>query len=250
MTVEELIAHVGGPTPEPEEEKDPPEQETPADQEPDNAEPEGNVEETPAEPEAQPAPPADDKAQQAFIHMRKQNKQYADTFKGIAELVGVEGDLSDEQALLTALQEKVTENEAKKNHIPVDVLQRLKQLEERDAEYTALQNQQKAALGFETVKKDYGLDQTALNEFASTLVKSGKDPFDPSIDLVAEYKLLHFEDILAKQVQEAVAAEQQRAASASEGSSTPGNTNGGNTNTESKKINTQEDLTKWLGSLS
>lgn len=241
ITLEDMVTQLNGATEEePEEESqdvvDNPEEETPAAEEEE-------------EPEEDPEPPIqDDKAQQAFIHMRQQNKKYADMLKGVAGVLGLEGDVSDEQALLTALQTKVAEKEAEKNNIPVELYQRLRLLEERDQEFTALQRQQAVAAGFETVKKQFNLTQEELNAFAETLVQNGKNPLSTDLNLVNEYKVINYDRLVQKAADEAVAAEQARAAKAGNNSTTPSDKNGKPPETGDQKVNSVRDLENFFRS--
>lgn len=208
--------------------------------------------EVPTEDNQQPAVPvqeetpalADAKAQQAFIHMRQQNKQYSNTIKGVASVLGI--DSNDESAILEALNQRIMANEAQKNNVPTELYARLQQLEERDREYTALQKQQQVAAGFETVKTQFGLDQAALDKFAVALVQSGKNPLTDDVNLVEAYKLMHFEELQQKAIAKAVAEEQQRAAAAANHSTAPDNKTGGGNPSELGKVTSVRDLERFF----
>lgn len=202
------------------------------------------------EPAAEPQQtPAVDKSQQAFINMRQQNKKYSDMLKGIAGVLGVEGDHSDEANILAALQSKITANEAKQNNVPVEMYERLKQLEQRDQEYTAVQTQQRVASGFEAVKNQFSLTQPELNTFAEDLVKSGRNPLEANLDLVSEYKAMYFDKLVQKAADAAIAAEQERASKANTQSTKPSNKTGNNpTETGDQKVGNVRELENWLRS--
>lgn len=200
----------------------------------------------PAKTEEQPPNLPDQKAQQAFVFMRQQNKRMSDTLRGIASLVGVDPTAAnDENKLMEALQAKITEQQARDQNVPVELLQRLQHLEARDKMYTAREREQAAALGFQRLKDTYGLSQTQLNQFAQQLVASGKNPLTDAIDLEREYKLLNFDKLVEDAVNKAVAAERNRAANAANHSTTPSNTQGGlpgNTGT----VKNVHELNEWL----
>ena len=247
ITLEEMVSQLGGtpaadPEPTPAADPAPATDTTPT-----------STEEPAAQPTAEPTEPQQtepsaDRSQQAFIHMRQQNKKFADTLKGIAGVLGVEGDTNDEQVLLTALQTKIAENEAKQNNVPVELYQRLKQLEERDQEYTALQKQQVVATGFETVKKQFGLTQDELNSFAEALVQGGKNPLQTDLNLVDEYKLLNYETLQQKAVASAIAAEQARATRASTQSTVPSTQTGKAPESGDQKVSSVRELEEFFRS--
>ena len=178
--------------------------------------------------------------------MRQQNKKFADTLKGIAGVLGIEGNVEDEQNLLAALQTKIAENEAKQNNVPVELYQRLKQLEERDQEYTAFQRQQIVATGFETVKKQFGLTQEELNSFAEALVQRGKNPLNTDLNLVDEYKVLNYEVLQQKAIADAIAAEQARAAKASTQSTVPSSQTGQAPDSGDQKVSSVRELENFF----
>jgi hypothetical protein len=242
LTTEDAIAQLGGPiNPDP---ATPPESDPPAnpptDPPADNNPPADDANNPPAEP---------DKQQQAFIHQRQQITQMNKLLKGIGKMLDLgDSDLSDETKLTAALQAKITAKEAESQHVPVELLTRLQQLEQRDMEYTAAQRNQNAALGFQRVKDQYGLTQEQLNGFATELVQRGLNPLEiDGVNVVEQYQTLHFNEILQAEVAKAVAAEQERAAKANSTASTPdkknGNGGGGN---EPGKVDSVRGLEQWL----
>lgn len=241
ITLDDMVEQLGG-TPEVEPEVDPVVPETEPVVEP--------AQEKPTEPVVVPQQaPTVDKSQQAFISMRQQNKKYSDVLKGIAGVLGVQGDHSDEANILAALQSKITENEAGKNNVPVEMYERLKQLELRDQEYTAVQTQQRVASGFEAVKNQFELTQPELNTFAEDLVKSGRNPLEANLDLVSEYKSMYFDKLVQKAADAAIAAEQARASKATTQSTKPGNKIGNNpAETGDQKVSNVRELENWLKS--
>lgn len=240
-TLEGLVEALGGPA-------TPTEDVPPTEQLPTEASTEENQQPATTEPTApaQEETPAlaDTKAQQAFIHMRQQNKQYSNTIKGVASVLGI--DSNDEEAILAALNERIMANEAQKNNVPPELYARLQQLEERDREYTALQKQQQVAAGFETVKTQFGLDQAALDKFAVALVQSGKNPLTMDVNLVEAYKLMHFDELQQKAIAKAVAEEQQRAIAAATHSTAPDNRTGGGNPNEPGKVTSVRDLERFF----
>lgn len=211
---------------------------------------EGNDPNDPAQQQQQQQQELPDQAQQqqqAFIHMRQQNKRQADMLKGVASLLGLEHlNPADEGQLMTALQEKITANQAQQQNVPVEVLTRLQTLEAQNQQYEAAQRERDMTVGFQRVKDAFKLDQAALNQFAADLVNSGKNPITQQVDMVREYKLLHMDELVEQARRDAVAAEQARAAKASNQSTTPSNQTGHQTSGGPEKVTSVRELESWF----
>lgn len=238
ITIEQMAGILGGPAPAadpaPADPNVPPVQDpAPADppaQNPAPADPNIPPVQSPAPaPDPAPADPTiqlqQSKAQEAFAAMRIQNKQLNDTLKGVATLLGIDGN-ADQTKLMDTLQSKILENQAKQQNVPVELLQRLQTLEQQNNQFTAQQRQHNIETGFATVKETYKLDQTQMSKFAEDLIAHGINPFVQEVDLNKAYRDLHFEEIVAAKAQEAVLAEQARAAAAAANGSNPGNQQG------------------------
>lgn len=254
ITLDDMVAQLGG-SPAPADE--PPAVETPAVETPAA---EASVVETPAvetpaapkEPEAPAAQQPDNKVQQAFAAMRVQNKQMTDTLKGVAGVLGLETIPEDSNQLLDALQQKIIASQAQQQNVPVELLTRLNQLEQRDQQRNAQQFESEAALGFQTLQNKYSLTQSELNKFAEELVAAGKSPLMQNVNMLVEYQTMHFEELQAKAVAKAIADEQERVSKANQHSSNPGSTSGaGGTGVgDTGKVNTVHDLENWFKSQS
>lgn len=216
------------------------------------------AEEPKEEPQEQPKqeevkPTASDntkKLNEAFARMRVQNTQYEKTLKGVASMLGLEmKDNPDD--LLQALQEKIVDDQAKKQNVPPELLKRLDELEQdkHNRELNDIRTQ--AFLGFQKVKDRFGLDDDTLQEFATELQLDGINPFITPVDLESAYIRKHFDDIVTAAKEEGIKEEQARAAKASANSSTPSTKQGVQSNTDSSdNIKTVADLNKWFNSQS
>lgn len=205
---------------------------------------------TPALTDPAPADPTvqlqQNKAQEAFATLRIQNKQMNDTLKGVAGLLGIEGAV-DQDALMAALQTKILENQAQTQKVPVELLQQLQTQGQQIAQFTAQQRQRNIEAGFEAVKAEYKLDATQMSKFADDLIAHGMNPFTTDVDLPRAYKDLHFDEIIAAKVQEAVTAEQARAAAATASGSNPGNQQGSQQQGDNiTKVNSVRDLEAYF----
>ena len=198
-------------------------------------------------PNAVPIVPLQQKqAQEAFATMRIQNKQMNETLKGVASLLGIEGAV-EQDALMTALQTKILENQAKTQNVPVELLQRLQTQEQQLAQFTSQQRQHNIEVGFATVKDTYKLEPAQVNKFAEDLIANGLNPFTQDVDMVKAYRDIHFDDIVAAKIQEAVIAEQARAAAAATNGSNPGNQQGSQQQGDNiSKVNNVRDLDAWM----
>lgn len=216
---------------------------------PETTPPEG--EPAPADPPTAPAEPAasaaePDKAQQAFVYLRQQNQSYKNTLKGVAEVLGIDPKTGDAD-LIAALQTKVTENQAQRDNVPVEMLQRLQTLEARNNEIEQKERERATLLGLQQVKTQFGLTDNDVTKFTQDLITAGKNPLESKLNLVDEYRITHFEDIMKKATEDAVAKEQARASKASASSSTP-DTKRGDPGSSDGKITTQTQLNSWLDS--
>lgn len=185
------------------------------------------------------------KQAQAFAQMRIANQQQAQLIKQIAGVVGI-ADTKDPEAIMNALQQVVVKAQSQKQGIPEEVLTRLNHLENMNSEYQKQQAYIAAGRGFQTIKDKYGLDNNGLEAFAQELIADGLNPYESPIDLVTEYKVRHFDELIEQAVQRGIEQEAQRAAKAGTQSSTPSNTNGGRTDSDAPKITTVAELNKFL----
>jgi hypothetical protein len=176
--------------------------------------------------------------------MRIELSKYKKTLEGVAGTLGL--DVSQDTDKLTeAVRAKVLEAQAKKDNVPVEVLQRLDQLEQLETTFQRQQLQTQAALGFENVKKQFGLDDTKVIEFAKTLLADNINPYEQAIDLVAEYRNRNWEALIKEAEEKGRLAEVQRATKAATHGTEPGAQTGG-TPGEPSKINTVADLDKFF----
>lgn len=200
---------------------------------------------TPAAPAATTpaAAPVVNKADKAFAEMRVQNKTYQQTLQGVASILGV--DVTKPEELITAIQAKVTEAQAKEQNVPPELLTRLNQLEQDSQKHAQEEIQRNAYLGFQNLKTTYNLTDDALQAFANNLAASGINPFEQQVDVVAQYKVQNFDKLMAEAEARGKQAEIARSTKASEHSATVTHKDG-QSPAEAEKINTVADLTKWM----
>lgn len=180
----------------------------------------------------------------AFAQLRQEANQKKQLLTGLQKILNIPEDTPMED-VMSKVQEAIVKAQAKQTGVPEDIINKINNLEQRDKEYRAHQLQENAYLGFSKIQKEFGLDQTGVKAFAVELLKDNMNPFEQDIDVIKEYKLRHFNDIIQAEVAKAVQAEQQRAAKAGTQSTQPGNTQG-QTKGETGKINSIKELDNWF----
>jgi len=234
------------------EEEDPP-QDPPKDppqdppQDPPKDPPEDSNKDPNKEPPKDPPkkPPPENKAAAEFARMRIENKRLS-TLLGDVAKIRIQ-DISDSEKMLQAVQEKVLQAQAKAAGIPEDILRRQKETEEKLTQYEQNQLRTQAYLGFQKVMDTYKLTEAQLNAFADELLEQGRNPFTTPMDLVKEYRDLHWEEILEAEREKARQEEADRAAKAANHSTQP-STKDGKPGGNPAKITTVRDLDAWMNS--
>lgn len=186
----------------------------------------------------------EDKAGHAFAQMRVQNAQLLGLLSKIAKATGIE--YTDNNDLLAKLNDDSIAKLAAKQNVPVELLKRMEQLEQRDLASRQEKIQQAAFLGFQQVKDTYDLTEDELRAFALELDAAGKNPFEQPIDLVTEYKLTHFDDIVTKKANAAVQAALAKSSAADKHSSKPNSANGKPDSGKPDKVSTVAGLNSIL----
>ena len=165
------------------------------------------------------------RANQAFIHMRQQNKQQQDMLKAVAGVLGIDNlNLNDPNQLMTALQSRVTKDQAQKQNVPVEVMERLNRLEADNAAFTEQERKRNALLSMQQVANNYALDAKGVEQFAGELIANNINPLEANVNLDKEYLYMHKDAIIQAAVDKALAEERARASKAAEQSTTPDNT--------------------------
>ena len=199
------------------------------------------------DPEPAPAPPQPDRTAQAFAAMRVENSTYKNTLKNVANILGI-SDVTDPVAMAEAIQAKALEAQAKKDNVPLETLQRLSRLEQLEQEMTQEKLKTQAVSGFEQVAKTFKLPEAEVISFGQELMQLGINPLEQPIDLVAAYRELHWETLLAKAAEQGRQEEAARAAKAGQHSSEPGAAVGGTPGAQDK-VNTVKDLDNFFNGL-
>ena len=184
-----------------------------------------------------------------FARLRTENKKQANLLKSLGKAIGL-----DPKATAEEVADKVTEillqKEAKEKNIPVEIMQRLQELENIAAENTRVKIENKTQKAFTDLAEKYNLNTEALTSFANELAENGKNPLDGvEVDIEAEYIKLHHADIVKAAVDAALNEETQRKKKVDEhaGSKVPGSST--DPGDGEKKIESVADLDKYFSSL-
>lgn len=208
----------------------------------DNADANSNDSDGGQQPSAQ-KPSDEDKRNFAFGKMRTEINQLTELLGKVAKANGV--DYSDSKDLVAKLNDDAIQKMAQRQNVPVELLQEIETLRHDSEQLKAQQRRDAAAIGFQQVMDTYKLTQDELKAFAVELDNAGKNPFEQPIDLMAEYKIMHYDDILQAAVKSAVEEALKKDSAATQSSSTPAQQQGGNGG-ENQKITTVAGLTALL----
>lgn len=222
MTNEEIVAEFENLFNPHDEEETPPEseneEETPAEEEqsaPENADEqsegdEGAADETGGDEETQTKDNKQSKQNHAFAEMRLQNKKQNDFIRNIGKLMGF-----DEKASLEDIQDKVKEalleKESKEQNVPVDILKRLEIAEAALQETNQIKLEKKVTEDLTDLIDEHNLSKEEVDQFIAYLIDNDKNPMlDSNVDIHAEYLKLHYKDMVALAVKEALDKEANR----------------------------------------
>ena len=206
---------------------------------------ENSTEDTPLDPEEK----FQSKRDSAFAQMRIQNKELSDLIMNLAKATGqTPKNMAEAQAMLN---EGLTKVVAKNRNIPEDVLREMEADKKRLAELEQTQAKQNAIAGFQQVKDTFQLSRNDVNEFADKLIEKKINPYEQSVNLVEQYKLIYFDKLIANAREQGVQEERARSLKAQNNSTTPTNQNGlsETTGDQGKPIKTVADLDALLNSL-
>lgn len=184
-----------------------------------------------------------------FARLRTENKKQANLLKNLGKAIGLDPKSTPEE-VADKVAEILLQKEAKEKNIPVEIMQRLQELESIAAENTRVKIENETQKAFTNLAEKYNLESGALTAFAHELAANGKNPFDGvEVDIEAEYIKLHHSDIVKAAVEAALNEENQRKKKVEEhaGSRVPGSS------TESgdggKKIESVADLDRYFSTL-
>lgn len=185
-------------------------------------------------------------ANDAFAAMRVQNRKMTDALAAVLQQHGLDPNLAnDPDALIQQANQARIEEEAKRQNVPTELLQRLTDLEARDREAQQKRLADAALAGFQAVKNQFGLDNQGISAFAKQLQDAGTNPFEQEMDLVHHYKLHNLDKIIAAETQKAVEAALKNQKSSTQFSTQPSKTQG-KESTGTEQIDTMAKFDRFL----
>lgn len=185
-------------------------------------------------------------ANDAFAAMRVQNRKMTDALAAVLQQHGLDPNLAnDPDALIQQANQARIEEEAKRQNVPTELLQRLTDLEARDREAQQKRLTDAALAGFQAVKNQFGLDNQGISDFAKQLQDAGTNPFEQEMDLVHHYKLHNLDKIIAAETQKAVEAALKNQKSSTQFSTQPSKTQG-KESTGTEQIDTMAKFDRFL----
>ena len=180
------------------------------------------------------------KQEYAWNEMRKSNKELLTLLGKVADANGIK--YQNDKDLVKALNDDAIVKMSQKTNVPVEILQELEQLKADSQAWKAQQLRETAAIGFENLKQQFGLEQADLEAFAVELDQKGLNPFLQPVDLVKEYQTAHFDEIVQKRIDAAVQAALQKSSAADAQSATVSTNAGSNGNSKGEAISTVAGL--------
>ena len=143
-----------------------------------------------------------DKQNQAFAELRRkaqENEKYAALVQRMAEQAG-----TDPDEIVKRFEERALELEAQNQGVPVEVVQRLKTLEEENKTVKEAAIAEKLDKQIQQTIKEYGATDDEIKATFEEMFRSGVDPrTNPNADFEKFYKAAHLDKILEQKVNEA-----------------------------------------------
>ena len=143
------------------------------------------------------------KTDYAFATMRTQIKAQNTLLEKIAKASGIE--YSDVNDLTAKLSDDALGKMAQKSNIPKEYLERIEALEQNNTLLQQDRCKENAHAGFRELQQQYALTQEQLQAFAAELDEAELNPFEQEINIVEQYKVMHFDDIVQAKINKAVA---------------------------------------------
>ena len=170
-------------------------------EETDDSQTEEEAETDETETEEEPNPNDDDehKRNQAFAELRKQadeNRKYAEFISRLAKDSGTTPD-----EILSRYQERQVEEQAERQGVPVEHLQKLNATETRLSQLEEQLFAERLNNQVEGVLSKYGNDENAVRSTFEYMAQSGIDPRIQQVDFEKLYRAANLDHIIKKEVE-------------------------------------------------
>lgn len=161
--------------------------------------------ETEKETEKETTPPVETEEQKrnrAFAELRRRaeaNEKYASVIQKIAEQAG-----TTPEEVVRRYEERMLEEQARQENVPVDVLKRLQALEQENAMIKEQTAAQRLTEQIEKIQKTFNASEDDIRNTFAYMMESGVDPRNnPNVNFEAFYKAANFDKLLEQKQKEA-----------------------------------------------
>jgi len=171
--------------------------------EPEKADPQEGEDSEPEESKEDVKPPDDEqKRNRAFAELRRraeENERYAAFVKKLAEETGLEP-----EALIKRIEERQLQMQAQQQNVPVDVLKRLKALEEENRMIRETTAAQRMDEQIKNVINTYKASDEEIQNTFAYMLRNGVDPREnPMVNFEDFYRAANFDKIIERKIKEA-----------------------------------------------
>lgn len=185
------------------------------------------------------------KSDKAFAELRTTNKTQGEFLLRMARLAKLEAKTPAEA--LAALAKQVEKLEANHGNLTYDEVERIRQQDKDLAEQRA-QLQKEAHTGFDELKRLHKLSDQDILSFAGELKAKGINPFETPVDIVAQYRGMRYDQLMAAAKEAGRQEELARRAKAQTQATNPITRQGSADNEPGESLNSVERLSAFLES--
>lgn len=186
------------------------------------------------------------KAQHAFAAMRTQNKAMTGLLSQIAE--ALELTYTDEADMIAKLKDNALTKIAARTQVPKEMLERLRQSEERASEYERQQRYTTNMNSLNNIMSSYSLPKEQVVAFVQELANEQIDYRTTDIDLVKEFKARNI-DLIVKMEKEKAVQEALKRDEAANKHSSKSKDSGKKQSGAAHKINSMSELDNAIKNL-
>ena len=185
------------------------------------------------------------KSDRAFAELRTTNKAQGEFLLRMARLAKLEAKTPAEA--IAALTKQVEKLEASHGNLTYDEVERIRQ-QDRDLAEQKAQLKQQATAGFDELKRLHKLSDQDLLSFAGELKAKGINPFEIPVDIVAQYRGMRYDQLIAEAKEAGRQEELARRAKAQTQATVPVTKQGGTDNEPGESLNSVDRLSAFLNS--
>ena len=185
------------------------------------------------------------KSDRAFAELRTTNKAQGEFLLRMARLAKLEAKTPAEA--IAALTKQVEKLEANHGNLTYDEVERIRQ-QDRDLAEQKAQLKQQATAGFDELKRLHKLSDQDILSFAGELKAKGINPFEIPVDIVAQYRGMRYDQLIAEAKEAGRQEELARRAKAQTQATVPVTKQGGTDNEPGESLNSVDRLSAFLNS--